>query len=183
MTTNLKGIFIPIEILCDNNLSIQEKLVLSLVKIMPNALTMSNARIGELINLSKSRVSEICSSLASKGYIDVKLIYKPHSKQVEERHITIKKAIEKVQEVVKNIKEKCIGGKNKTIKQQQGYTTTTTTVGTEKIQQVTFNNGWSKKKTWQDRIYTHDWDLDELERLADEQMIREVEEYRRERCK
>lgn len=171
MTTNLKGIFIPIEILLDENLSLQEKLVLSLVKIMPDALTMSNARIGELINLSKSRVSEICSSLANKGYIEIKLIYKPNSKQVDERRITLTEAIKKVQEVVAAIKSKA-----KEIKQEFVQE------NTKKAPSYTHNKNfynYKKKETVFNRTYSHNWDLDELERI-DRQHL---EEKYRERCK
>lgn len=176
--SNMTGVFLSIEIMQDSNLSLQEKVILSLVKNM-GQLYMSNHSLSQLLGVSKSRVSHLITSLKSKGYVDVALIYN-EDRQVDKRIVTIKKAIEKVQEVVQSIKDKVTGGKNKTIKQEQAYTTTTKTVGTEKVQQVTFGNKYYNKKTWQDNICSHNWDLDELEMLAMRRTERDVEEYRRE---
>lgn len=176
----LQYVTMPIEIL-ELPLTLNEKFILSLAKTLNQGCFLSNQQIATMLGISKGRVSHIISKLVKDGMLDISLEYKPNSKEVSKRTITIKKAIEKVQEVVQSIKDKVTGGKNKTIKQEQTYTTTTKTVGTEKVQQVTFGNKYyQKKKTWQDNIYSHNWDLDELEMLAMRRTERDVEEYRRE---
>ena len=135
----MTGIFIPIEILSDTNLNLQEKLILSLIKITNNCY-QTNQSIGQLVGLSKGRVSAIISSLVAKGYVELELHYKANSKQVDTRILRLKKAIQKAQESIK----KCIS-KAKQLK--EGYTSTTTTVGTQQVEQVTFSNEHYKKTT------------------------------------
>lgn len=138
----MTGVFLPLEILKDENLTLQEKIILSMAKNMPEGLYMTNSSLGSLLGVSKGRVSHIISSLKSKGYVDVTLIYN-ESKQVDKRIVTIKKAIEKVHEII----TKCTQNKNKQLKQVVSKVS-------EKVQK--FNT-----------MCSHKWDFDQIEQLEE----------------
>lgn len=87
---NLKGIWIPIEILADKNLSDKEKTILSIILFLSkenNNCYCTNGTISELLNISSKQVSKLINSLKAKGYIDVTMKYKDNSKQIETRTI------------------------------------------------------------------------------------------------
>ena len=87
---NLKGLWIPIEILIDDNLSDKEKLIYSLLLFFSTqngSCTITNNLISELFAISKTQVSKLISSLKRKDYLDVKIL-RDSSNQVINRTIT-----------------------------------------------------------------------------------------------
>lgn len=87
---NLKGIWIPIEILTDEKLSDKEKIIYAIILYLSkenNYCYLTNKTISELLNISITQVSKLVNSLKNKKYIDIELIYKENSKQVEMRKL------------------------------------------------------------------------------------------------
>ena len=87
---NLKGIWIPIEILLDKNLSDKEKLIYSLIIFLSQDnkyCFCTNNTISGLLNISITQVSKLINSLKNKKYINIKIIYKENSKQIEMRKL------------------------------------------------------------------------------------------------
>ena len=87
---NLKGIWIPIEILTDEKLSDKEKIIYSIILYLSkenNYCYLTNKTMSELLNISITQVSKLVNSLKDKKYIDIELIYKENSKQVEMRKL------------------------------------------------------------------------------------------------
>jgi len=87
----LKGLWIPAEILLNENLSDKEKIILSMILYLSEDTTScfaSNKYIANIVNVTHERVSKIISSLKNKKYINVKLKYKTDSKEIEQRQIT-----------------------------------------------------------------------------------------------
>ena len=87
---NLKGIWIPIEILTDKNLSDKEKHIYSLVIFLSQEKQYcfcTNKTISKLLNISVTQVSKLVNSLKDKGYINIKIKYKENSKEIENREI------------------------------------------------------------------------------------------------
>ena len=87
---NLKGIWIPIEILTDEKLSDKEKIIYSIILYLSKQNSycyLTNKTISELLNISITQVSKLVNSLKDKKYIDIELIYKENSKQVEMRKL------------------------------------------------------------------------------------------------
>ena len=86
----IKGLWIPAEILLNENLSDKEKIILSIILYLSEetkSCFASNKYIGKIVNVTNERVSKIISSLKNKEYIKVKLKYKKESKEIEERQI------------------------------------------------------------------------------------------------
>ena len=106
----LKGLWIPAEILLNENLSDKEKIILSIILYLSEetkSCFASNKYIANIVNVTPERVSKIISSLKDKGYISVKLKYKTDSKEIEERQITpivenINRYSQKLQEGIDN---------------------------------------------------------------------------------
>ena len=87
---NLKGLWIPIEILTDKNLSDKEKTILSIILFLSkenNTCFCTNGTISELLNISSKQVSKLINSLKAKGYIAVTMKYKENSKKIDTRTI------------------------------------------------------------------------------------------------
>ena len=87
---NLKGLWIPIEILTDKNLSDKEKHIYSLVIFLSQEKQYcfcTNKTIGELLNISVTQVSKLVNSLKDKGYINIEMVYKENSKEVDIRKL------------------------------------------------------------------------------------------------
>lgn len=87
---NLKGIWIPIEILTDEKLSDKEKIIYAIILYLSKENSycyLTNKTISELLNVSITQVSKLVNSLKDKKYIVLKLIYKENSKQVEMRKL------------------------------------------------------------------------------------------------
>jgi len=87
---NLKGIWIPIEILTDEKLSDKEKIIYAIILYLSKENSycyLTNKTISELLNVSITQVSKLVNSLKDKKYIYIELIYKANSKQVEMRKL------------------------------------------------------------------------------------------------
>ena len=87
----LKGLWIPAEILLNEDLSDKEKIILSIILYLSEetkSCFASNKYIANIVNVTHERVSKIISALKDKGYVSVKLKYKKDSKEIEERQIT-----------------------------------------------------------------------------------------------
>ena len=87
---NLKGIWIPIEVLTNKELSDKEKMIYSMILFLSNEnkyCYCTNKTISELLNISITQVSKLINLLKEKKYIDIKLIYKENSKQIEMRKL------------------------------------------------------------------------------------------------
>lgn len=67
----LEGIWIDIEILRDQNLSIQEKFVLAIIKALDKGkgCYASNRYFADLLNVTSKRASDIIRSLITKQYV------------------------------------------------------------------------------------------------------------------
>ena len=86
----LKGLWIPAEILLNEELSDKEKIILSMILYLSEekgSCFASNKYIANIVNVTPERVSKIISSLKDKGYINIEMIYKENSKEVEIRKI------------------------------------------------------------------------------------------------
>ncbi len=88
--SNLKGIWIPIEILTNANLSDKERNIYSLVLFFSKKdgyCTITNKFLANLLNLSDTRVSKLVSSLVKKKYVQVIPNYHDTTRQVIGRKI------------------------------------------------------------------------------------------------
>lgn len=106
----LKGLWIPAEILLNEELSDKEKIILSMIaylSVETKSCFASNKYIANIVNVTPDRVSKIISSLKNKGYINVKLKYKTDSKEIESRQIISieEKIIKYSQEQISTIDE------------------------------------------------------------------------------
>ena len=75
----LKGLWIPAEILLNEDLTDKEKLILSMILYLSNetgSSFASNKYVASIVNITADRVSKIISSLKKKGYIEVVLKFK-----------------------------------------------------------------------------------------------------------
>ena len=91
VTQKLKGLWIPVEVLLNKDLSDKEKIILSIILYLSEetkSCFASNKYIASIVNVTENRVSKIISSLKEKEYIKVKLKYKTDSKEIEQRQIT-----------------------------------------------------------------------------------------------
>ena len=89
--SKLKGVWIPAEILLNEELSDKEKIILAIILYLSEerkSCFASNKYIANIVNVTHERVSKIISALKDKGYVSVKLKYKTDSKEIEERQIT-----------------------------------------------------------------------------------------------
>ena len=71
---NLKGLWIPYEILTNEHLSDKEKYIYSLILFFSKNdgyCTITNKYIATIVNLSDTRVSKLISSLSKKKYVQV----------------------------------------------------------------------------------------------------------------
>lgn len=70
-SNNLEGIWIDIEILKDENLSLQEKFVLAIIKGLDKGkgCYASNRYFADLLNVTSKRASDIIRSLITKEYV------------------------------------------------------------------------------------------------------------------
>ena len=92
--SKLKGLWIPLNILLNEELSDKEKIVLSMISYLSDetgSCFASNKYIASIVNVTSDRASKIVSSLKKKGYIEVKLKFRTESKEVESRQIILNK--------------------------------------------------------------------------------------------
>lgn len=88
MKINIKGIWIPFEILTNKDLSDKEKLIYSIILYFSKEkdyCSVSNNQLAELLNLTTNHVSKLISSLNSRKYVKVILKYRKDSKEIENR--------------------------------------------------------------------------------------------------
>ena len=89
-TQRLKGLWIPAEILLNEELTDKEKIILSMILYLSDeagSCFASNQYIASIVKISTNRVSKIISSLKNRKYIQVNLKYKKESKEIEQRQI------------------------------------------------------------------------------------------------
>lgn len=88
---DFKGVWIPKEIWLNKDLGWTEKLLLVEIDSLDNeeGCFATNQYFAEFFDLSKDRISKLISGLNKKGYIEVELIYKPNTKQVDKRIIRV----------------------------------------------------------------------------------------------
>ncbi len=73
---NLKGIWIPIEILTAEKLRDKEKIIYAIILYLSkenNYCYLTNKAISELLNVSITQVSKLVNSLKDKKYIDTQV--------------------------------------------------------------------------------------------------------------
>lgn len=87
---NLKGLWIPYEILTNEKLSDKEKYIYSLILFYSKNngyCTITNKYIGIIVNLSDTRVSKLISSLSKKNYVQVITNFQDPCRQIINRKI------------------------------------------------------------------------------------------------
>lgn len=86
----LKGIWIPLEILENEKLSDKEKLLYSIIlslSLDTGYCYANNRYLSKILNITTGRVSKLISSLKTKSFIEIKMIYEEDSKKIERREI------------------------------------------------------------------------------------------------
>ena len=93
MDRDFKGVWIPREIYLDMSLKPIEKLLLveidSLSKTKEGCF-VSNSKLGKFLGRSKGWAANTISDLTKRGYLEVSLIYKENSSEVERRYVKLK---------------------------------------------------------------------------------------------
>ena len=120
-TQRLKGLWIPAEILLNEELTDKEKIILSMILYLSDeagSCFASNQYIASIVKVSTNRVSKIISSLKNRKYIQVNLKYKKESKEIEQRQII---PIVQMNNGCSQNKQESIGKDNNTDKQKQPY--------------------------------------------------------------
>lgn len=103
MNNNFLGVWIPLEILTNKELSDKEKIILSIIfnlSIKEGFCYASNRYLSEILNITIGRVSKIINSLKAKNYINLEFKYKKGTKEIIGRKIRIKN--EQLIGIVKN---------------------------------------------------------------------------------
>lgn len=90
MERDFKGVWIPKEIWLNEELGWTEKLLLvEIDSLQKNGECFAtNEYFAKFLSLSKDRISKLISNLKKLGYIEVKIVYKHNSKQIDKRIIT-----------------------------------------------------------------------------------------------
>lgn len=120
-TQRLKGLWIPAEILLNEELTDKEKIILSMILYLSDeagSCFASNQYIASIVKVSTNRVSKIISSLKNRKYIQVNLRYKKESKEIEQRQII---PIVQMNNGCSQNKRESIGKDNNTDSQKQLY--------------------------------------------------------------
>lgn len=90
--SNFKGIWIPKEILLNNDLTDKEKIVLSISLCFSEddkACYVGNRYLARILNVTQNRASKIVSSLQDKGYVEVKMNYYEDKNSIKNREIIL----------------------------------------------------------------------------------------------
>ena len=89
---DFKGVWIPKELWFDNNIGWSAKLLLIEIDSLSKngECFATNEYFANFFSLSKDRISKLISELKIKGYVEVNIIYKPGTKQIDKRVITTK---------------------------------------------------------------------------------------------
>lgn len=90
MQRDFKGVWIPREIWLNNELNWTEKLLLIEIDSLQRnkECFATNDYFAKFLGLSKDRISKLISHLKKLGYIEVKIVYKDGTKQIDKRIIT-----------------------------------------------------------------------------------------------
>ena len=87
---DLRGVWMPIEVINDQNLIIQEKMIYSLILFLSrndSECSFPNSAISEVFNISVKYASRLILSLQEKKYINIKMQYFENSQKIETRVI------------------------------------------------------------------------------------------------
>ena len=84
-----KGIWLPKEVIKNTNLNDKEKMIYAMILSLSKnqECTVTNAYISKIFNITTIQVSRVINSLKKKGFINVNLIYKQNSKEIQKRVI------------------------------------------------------------------------------------------------
>lgn len=139
MERDFKGVWIPKEIWLNEELGWTEKLLLvEIDSLQKNGECFAtNEYFANFLGLSKDRISKLISNLKNMGYIEVKLIYKPNTKQIEKRIITTIGYRRKQLEGIGENNEGGIGENNEDIN--------TNNINTNNNINININNGEEKQ--------------------------------------
>ena len=88
--SDLKGLWMPSEILINNKLSDKEKIILSMIIYLSKDkgyCFATNNYFSDILNVTVVSISRIINSLKKKDYIKVNMNYKSNSKEIENRQI------------------------------------------------------------------------------------------------
>jgi DNA-binding MarR family transcriptional regulator len=88
-----KGVWIPVEIWLNENLSLQEKAVLAEIDSFCSryeSCYASNEHFAKFIQVGERRIQKILKSLESKGLIEREIIYKNGTKEIEKRFLRVR---------------------------------------------------------------------------------------------
>lgn len=157
---DFKGVWIPRDIWLDENLSWSEKILLVEIDSLSSlelGCFATNDYFGKFFGLSKDRISKLIASLKNKGYIEVELIYKTGSKEVDKRVITTRGYRIKCLEGLVENNYRGIGENNQDI----NTNINNTNINTNYIPVV------AKKKTLEDEIYELDIGIELKKKLVE----------------
>lgn len=87
---DLRGLWIPGEILLDKKLSDKEKTILSMIMYLSKDkgyCFATNNYFSDILNVTVVSISRIINSLKKKSYIKINMNYKSNSKEIENRQI------------------------------------------------------------------------------------------------
>ena len=88
--SDLKGLWMPSEILINDKLSDKEKIILSMIIYLSKDkgyCFATNNYFSDILNVTVVSVSRIINSLKKKNYIKINMNYKSNSKEIENRQI------------------------------------------------------------------------------------------------
>ena len=88
--SDLKGLWMPSEILINNKLSDKEKIILSMIIYLSKDkgyCFATNNYFSNILNVTVVSISRIINSLKKKNYIKVNMNYRSNSKEIENRQI------------------------------------------------------------------------------------------------
>ena len=88
--SDLKGLWMPSEILINNKLSDKEKIILSMIMYLSKDkgyCFATNNYFSDILNITVVSISRIINSLKKKNYIKTNMNYKSNSKEIENRQI------------------------------------------------------------------------------------------------
>lgn len=88
----LKGVWIPKDILLNSELNDKEKIVLSIILTLSTELGYcfaSNRYFSKILNVTIGHVSKVINSLEDKGFLTIKLVYAEDSKLIKNRELRL----------------------------------------------------------------------------------------------
>lgn len=87
---DLRGVWIPAEVLLDKKMSDKEKIILSMIMYLSKDkgyCFATNNYFSDILNITVVSISRIINSLKKKNYIKTNMNYKSNSKEIENRQI------------------------------------------------------------------------------------------------